>query len=112
MVVEVGEPVRAHVRSRDVDVERALDALLASAVAVEGSWVEALDVAMAHPRLTVVTLAGDRYGATGWRAGAGSHGATGMALEDARSHSEESVVMAEQAAAEQAWTALSNHVAG
>ena len=80
---EIGVPIRHKVRSSRPEVERALDALLGTAVAVEGEWSAALDLSLAHPALTVVTRAGDRFGASGWRAGAGSAGATGAALEEA-----------------------------
>ena len=80
-----GEPVRAHVRARDPQVAAALDALLGGAVCVDGSWSAALDVAIAHPDAIVVTRAGDRFAATGWRVGGASSGATGAALEEARS---------------------------
>ncbi len=79
-----GEPVRLHVRARRPDAEPVLDRLLAGAVTVSGGWVEALDVAVAHPSVVVVTRAGDRFSAAGWRAGSGAVGATGAALDDAR----------------------------
>ncbi|MEA3075779.1 MAG: chromosome segregation protein, partial [Actinomycetota bacterium] len=92
----VGAPVRDHVRSHNRDVEHLLDVLLASAVVVEGSWTDALDLALAHPGLVVVTRSGDRFAAGGWRAGATGSGATGAALEEARRRAE----TAEAAAAE------------
>jgi chromosome segregation protein len=76
------------VRSRWPHVERLLDGLLAHAVAVEGGWERALDVALAHPGLVVVTRDGDRFASTGWRAGASAHAATGAALDEARSQVE------------------------
>ncbi|MDQ1400339.1 MAG: chromosome segregation protein [Acidimicrobiaceae bacterium] len=75
--------VRAHVRSRLGSVESLLDGLLAGAVAVEGDWHQALDVAMAAPDLVVVTRSGDRFSSRGWRTGAGTSGATGAAVEEA-----------------------------
>ena len=78
------EPVRAHVRSRWPGVDRLLDTLLAEAVAVEGGWEEALDLALAHPGVITVTAHGDRFSAAGWRVGAAAAGATGAALEEAR----------------------------
>src|SRR4051794_17478949 len=80
----VGEPVRRHVRSADPAVGRLLDALVGSAVAVDGGWDAALDIAIAHPDATVVTRTGDRFGRHGWRLGSGGIGATGVALEEAR----------------------------
>ena len=78
-----GEAVRAHVRARQREAEAFLDHLLATAVVVDGGWMEALDAAIAAPDLVVVTLEGDRFTATGWCTGAGSTGATGAALEHA-----------------------------
>ena len=75
--------VRAHVRSRLGSVESLLDALLAGAVAVEGDWHQALEVAMAAPDLVVVTRSGDRFSTRGWRTGAGTSGATGAAVSEA-----------------------------
>ncbi len=83
------EPVRSHVRSRHEDVERLLDVLLATAVTVDGSWTDALDLALAHPGVVAVTRAGDRFASTGWRVGAGGVGATGAALEAATAEAAE-----------------------
>ncbi|HUP86368.1 MAG TPA: chromosome segregation protein SMC [Acidimicrobiales bacterium] len=83
-----GAPVRDHVRSANPDVAALLDVLLAGAVAVEGAWTDALDLALAQPGLIVVTRDGDRFAANGWRAGASGNGATGAALEEARGHAE------------------------
>ncbi|GAC1532443.1 MAG: chromosome segregation protein SMC [Acidimicrobiales bacterium] len=76
--------VRAHVRTDLPAVDALLDRLLAGAVAVPGGWSVALDVALEHPGLVVVTPEGDRFADAGWRAGVGSDGATGAALEEAR----------------------------
>ena len=78
------EPLRSHVRATDASVTAILDVLLGAAVVVEGDWTAALDVALAHPNAVVVTFAGDRFAGSGWRAGAGSAGATGAALEEAQ----------------------------
>ena len=78
-----GEPVRAHVRSRLPSVDRLLDTLLGSAAAVE-HWERALDLAIRHPGVVAVTMAGDRFASTGWRAGGPTTRATGAALEEAR----------------------------
>ncbi|HVM51894.1 MAG TPA: chromosome segregation protein SMC [Acidimicrobiales bacterium] len=85
----VGEPVRRHVRSSRPEVARALDALLVAAVAVDGDWTAALDASLAHPDAVIVTRAGDRFAASGWRVGAAGAGATGAALEEARTRAEE-----------------------
>jgi chromosome segregation protein len=79
------QAVRAHVRSRRPGVDRLLDRLLWPAVAVAGDWAQALDTSLAHPELIVVTLQGDRFAASVWRAGAATSGVTGAALEEARS---------------------------
>ncbi|HVF75157.1 MAG TPA: chromosome segregation protein SMC [Acidimicrobiales bacterium] len=84
-----GEPVRSHVRSRLPSVDRLLDTLLGHAVAVDGGWERALDLALLHPGVVAVTREGDRFAATGWRAGAGGTGATGAALEEARSRADD-----------------------
>src|SRR5438477_1320633 len=78
------EAVRAHVRSAHPAVERLLDGLLASAVAVDGGWTAAVDLAVGHPGLTVVTREGDRFTSTGWRTGAAGPRVTAVALEEAR----------------------------
>ena len=77
------QPIRAHVRAADPSVSGLLDALLHNAVVVEGNWTVALDLALAHPELVVVTGTGDRFTGSGWRSGSGSSGATGAALIDA-----------------------------
>ncbi|HVE46787.1 MAG TPA: chromosome segregation protein SMC [Acidimicrobiales bacterium] len=72
-----------HVRSSRPGTESFLGSLLSRAVAVDGGWQETLDVALAHPGLIVVNRDGDRFSATGWRAGTSSTGATGSALHQA-----------------------------
>ena len=71
----------------DPGVARLLDRLLHAAVAVEGTWSDALDAAVAHPTAVVVTKAGDRFSATGFRLGLGGAGATASALDEARRRS-------------------------
>ncbi len=88
MAAVPGNPVRRHVRARNTSsnteqVEQLLDSLLVAAVLVDGDWGAALDVAMAHPAVVVVTRTGDRFSAHGWRAGSGATGATGAALDEA-----------------------------
>jgi chromosome segregation protein len=79
-----GDRVRAHVRAVAPAVDVLLDRLLRNAVAVEGAWGDALDVALAHPTAVVVTRDGDRFSATGYRLGLGGPGATVSALDEAR----------------------------
>ena len=76
--------LRAHVRAWLPAVGALLDELLASAVLVDGGWSEALDVALAHPDLVIVTRNGDRCAGGVWRTGASGTGATGAACEEAR----------------------------
>jgi chromosome segregation protein len=76
--------VRAHVRGTRPGVDELLDALVGATVVVD-DWSEAVDVALAHPNAVVVTRSGDRFGPTGWRLGSAGAGATGAALEEARS---------------------------
>ncbi|HVT78294.1 MAG TPA: hypothetical protein VHD87_14760, partial [Acidimicrobiales bacterium] len=92
------EAVRAHVRSRHDEVERLLDVLLASAVAVDGDWTAALDVVLAHPGVIAVTRHGDRFSSAGWRVGAGGVGATGAALEAAAVEADAATVAEHEAA--------------
>jgi chromosome segregation protein len=85
----VGSPVLQHVRASDPAVARLLVALLAPAVVVDGSWAGALDAALAHPEAVVVTRAGDRFGAGGWRLQVAGTGATGAALDEARARADQ-----------------------
>ena len=78
------EPVRGHVIAADPQVAALLDHLLGGAVAVDGSWERALDVAIANPGAIVVTRDGDRFAATGWRVGVARTTATQAALDEAR----------------------------
>ncbi len=93
----VGEPVRRHVRalrhhdaSSAAGIERVLDALVSRAVAIDGGWEQAVPIAAQHPDAVVVTRTGDRFGVAGWRLGAARSGATGAALDEARTRSESS----------------------
>jgi len=94
-----GEPLRRHVRARRPEVEQLLDGLIGAAVVVDGGWVEAVDVALAHPEAIVVTADGDRFGLSGWRVGASGSGATGAALEEAEHKADDAAEAAEQAGA-------------
>jgi len=79
-----GEPIRRHVRSSQPGVSDLLDALLATAVVIDGDWSEAVDLVLRHPDAVVVTRQGDRLGPAGWQVGAGRAGVTRAALEEAR----------------------------
>ncbi len=80
---EGGSPLRRRVRALRDDVDPLLDLLFGTAVAVDGGWRQALDAALDHPHLVVVTRHGDRFGPSGWRIGLAGTGATGAALEEA-----------------------------
>jgi chromosome segregation protein len=75
--------LRQRVQPRRPDVAELLDTLFASAIVVEGSWRQAMEAALDHPELLVVTRQGDRFGGAGWRIGLSGTGATGAALEEA-----------------------------
>ncbi|MFN3254716.1 MAG: chromosome segregation protein SMC [Ilumatobacter sp.] len=96
---DIGEAVRPHVRSNDPDVTGLLDGLLGGALRV-GSVNEALDIALGHPELVVVTEAGDRFGLSGWRIGAAGGGATAAALDAAEAAAESAAADLAAAAAE------------
>ena len=87
----MGEPVRGHVRSSRDDVEDLLDAVIGSAVVVDGNWPAGLDVALSHPDAVVVTNDGARFGPGSWRLGSTATGATGAALEEALARVDASV---------------------
>ncbi len=94
-----GQSVRDRVRSTRPDVDPLLDALFSDAVAVEGDWRSAVDAALEHPDVTVVTRNGDRFSGSGWRIGQAGTGATGAALDEARHEAETALRRAGEAAA-------------
>ncbi|HEY7071337.1 MAG TPA: hypothetical protein VH479_14520, partial [Acidimicrobiales bacterium] len=96
----VGEPVLHHVRPRRPEVGPLLDGLLGAAVAVEGGWPEAVDASLAHPGAVVVTRQGGRFGPGGWHVSTLTTGATGAALDEARSGAAEARTAADAASAE------------
>ncbi|MCP5027351.1 MAG: chromosome segregation protein SMC [Actinomycetia bacterium] len=96
----VGESVRAHVRSDRPDVEGLLGLLVGRAVAVQGGWPEAVDLALGHPEAVVVTTDGDRFGASGWRVGVAGTGATRSALDEARNQAAAAVTQVAAAEAD------------
>ena len=93
-------PLRDRVRTGLPSVAALLDQLLDGAVVVDGGWEAAVDVAVAHPDLLVVTRAGDRCAQGLWQVGAGGTGVTGAALEEARR--KVAATMARAAAADRA----------
>ena len=92
--------LRARVAGLSGGVDALLDELLGGSVVVDGSWREAVDVAALRPDLVVVTKDGDRFSGGLWRIGAGGSGATGAALEEARSAAAVAAEMARRAAAD------------
>ncbi|HET9075538.1 MAG TPA: chromosome segregation protein SMC [Acidimicrobiales bacterium] len=90
--------LRGRVRGRLPGVDHLLDDLLGPAVVVEAGWEAALDLALAQPRLVVVTPDGDRFSGGLWRTGAAGPGATGAALEEARERAAAAAGAAERAA--------------
>ena len=87
-IAPVPDSVRSRVRGRDRSVELLLDRLLSTIAAVDGSWRDALESALAHPDRIFVTRDGDRLSPAGWRIGAAGSGATGAAYEEALVESE------------------------
>ena len=98
-----GERVRTHVRAAvgagaaAAGIESVLDALLATAVVVDGDWDRALDRSLRDPSAVVVTRRGDRFGAAGWRLLAAGSGATGAALDEATGRAEQALAARDQA---------------
>lgn len=93
-----GTPVRDKVTALSDELDPLLDALLNHAVAVEGDWREAIDLAVGHPGSVVVTKSGDRFAPTGWRIGKPGAGATRVAMEEASARATEAAHAAETAA--------------
>jgi chromosome segregation protein len=94
------EPVRRHVRARHggAAAESVLDALVGRAVRVDG-WEEAIDLSLAHDELVVVTPAGDRFAATGWRVRSGAAVVTAAAVDEAAQRAREAASASELARA-------------
>jgi len=77
-------PLAAAVGSEVPGLAPVLARLLASTVVVDGTWEQALEVAVSHRELVVVTPDGDRLDGRGaWHAGGAAIGATPAAAEDA-----------------------------
>jgi chromosome segregation protein len=94
------EPVRRHVSADRVAVSALLDRLLATAVGVD-DLDAAVVVAQQHPTMIVVTAAGDRLGAHGWRLGAArAGGVTAAALAEATARAEQLTAEVERRQAE------------
>jgi len=91
-----GERVRTHVHPRRPEVAPLLDALVGTAVVVDGGWAGAIETAVAHPDAVVVTREGGRFAAEGWRAVTATTGATGAALDEATAKAEAARAVAEE----------------
>jgi chromosome segregation protein len=83
----VGEPVLPHVRSGRPGVSNLLDTLVGGAVRV-ATVDAAIEAALGHPDVVIVTTEGDRFAPNGWRLGAAGGGATAAALADARANAD------------------------
>ncbi|MHB1776245.1 MAG: chromosome segregation protein SMC [Acidimicrobiales bacterium] len=95
------EWLRPHVRLRRVagrpELEGVLDALVGGAVRV-GGWEEAVDLALDHPELVVVTVHGDRFAASGWRIRSNQGVVTAAAVEEAERVAADQAAAADRAA--------------
>jgi len=89
-----GRALRPMVRPLRTDVGPLLDLLLAHVVILDNGWRRSLTTILDHPGHTFVTVEGDRFSPRGWRLRQAQSGATGAALDEARSR--------ESAAAEEA----------
>jgi chromosome segregation protein len=87
--VAAGRALRPHVRASRPDVNALLDALLGRVAVLDGGWRPWLHTILDHPDQVFVTAEGDRFSRRGWRLRQGGTGATGAALEEARSQEAE-----------------------
>ncbi len=82
--IDKGVKLRSNVRARsgehEAQINRLLDVLLSRVVYVQ-SWTDAVDVALAHPDVVVVTGDGDRFSSSGMKVGAST--VTAAALDEA-----------------------------
>ncbi len=94
------EHVRAHVRvapGSPVSLDGVLDRIFARAVRVD-SLDAAIDVAIAHPDLVVVTTTGDRFAESGWRVSSSEGVVTANAVDDANRVATSAVELAQSTA--------------
>ncbi len=94
------ESLRPRIRARshaDAPLEAVLDAVLAAVVVVE-RWERAVDLALDHPDLVVVTAEGDRFARSGWRARSSRRLVTVSAVEEAEATAALAAAEAEAAA--------------
>jgi chromosome segregation protein len=91
-------PLADAVRTDVPGLRSALERMLSGVVVADGGWSGALDVALGHPELTVVTATGDRFGGRGpWRLGGDAAGVTRKALEEAEASARKADDAARQA---------------
>jgi len=92
------QPLRRHVRARhgEAIAESVLDALIGSAVRVDG-WEDAIDLSLERDDLVVVTPEGDRFAATGWRVRSSTSVVTAAAVEDAQRRAADAAAAADAA---------------
>jgi chromosome segregation protein len=83
--VSIRSSVRAKAGENEVQINRLLDVLLSRVVFVQ-SWADAVDAALAHPEMVVITGDGDKFASSGLRIGAS--GVTAAALEEAQRRAE------------------------
>lgn len=80
--VSLRPSVRAKSGEHEMQINRLLDVLLARVVFVQ-SWTDAVDVALAHPDVVVITGDGERFASSGMKVGTST--ITAAALEEATS---------------------------
>ena len=83
--VSIRSSVRAKAGENEVQINRLLDVLLSRVVFVQ-SWADAVDAALAHPEMVIITGDGDKFASSGLRIGAS--GVTAAALEEAQRRAE------------------------
>jgi chromosome segregation protein len=83
--VSIRSSVHAKAGENEVQINRLLDVLLSRVVFVQ-SWADAVDAALAHPEMVVITGDGDKFASSGLRIGAS--GVTAAALEEAQRRAE------------------------
>ena len=91
--VSIRSSVRAKAGENEVQINRLLDVLLSRVVFVQ-SWADAVDAALAHPEMVVITGDGDKFASSGLRIGAS--GVTAAALEEAQRRAERAADLGER----------------
>ncbi len=98
--IDKGVSLRGNVRARsgehEVQINRLLDVLLSRVVFVQ-SWTDAVDVALAHPDVVVITGDDDRFSSSGLKVGANIVTAAALAESTHRAHrASEALKLAEE----------------